>query len=96
MLKEPNQQLNLNQKSCDDELNNDAIEDVDLDADLLSSLYRVSVRVHQDMKAVLGHDCTGNIHEGSAEKIVPESLFILISLLCLGYQEEEEEESVLI
>ena len=78
LLKELNQQLNLNQKSSDDELINDAIEDVDLDAELLSWLYRVSVKVHQDVKAVLGHDCIGNINEASAEKIVPESLFILI------------------
>ncbi|XP_068737963.1 uncharacterized protein [Montipora capricornis] len=82
-LKEPNQQLNLNQKSSDDELINDAIEDVDLHAELLSWLYRVSVKVHQDVKAVLGHDCIGNINKASAEKIVPESLFILISLLCV-------------
>ena len=91
LLKEPNQQLNLHQKSSDDELINDAIEDVDLDAELLSWLYRVSVKVHQDVKAVLGHDCISNINEASAEKIVPESLFILISLLCTGHQEEEKE-----
>ena len=90
LLKEPNQQLNLNQKLSDDELINDAIEDVDLDDELLSWLYRVSVEVHQDMKAVLGHDCMGNINEASAEKIVQESLFILISLLCTGPQEEEK------
>ena len=83
LLKEPNQPLNLNQKSSDDELINDAVEDVDLDAELLSWLYRVSVKVHQDVQAVLGHDCIGNINEASAEKIVPESLFILISLLCV-------------
>ena len=82
LLKEPNQQLNLHQGSCDDELNNDAVEDVDLDAELLSWLYRVSVKVHQDVKAVPGHDCIGNVNQASAEKIVPESLFILISLLC--------------
>ena len=70
---------------------NDAIEDLDLDAELLSWLYRVSVKVHQDVKAVLGHDCIGNINEASAENIVPERLFILISLLCTGHQEEEKE-----
>ena len=43
LLKEPNQQWNLDQESRNDELINDAIEDVDLDAELLSWLYRVSV-----------------------------------------------------
>lgn len=43
LLKEPNQQWNLDQESCNDELINDVIEDVDLDAELLSWLYRVSV-----------------------------------------------------
>lgn len=43
LLKEPNQQWNLDQESCNDELINDAIEDVNLDAELLSWLYRVSV-----------------------------------------------------
>ena len=91
LLKEPNLQLNLNQRSSDDELINDAIEDVDLDAELLSWLHRVPVKVHQDLKAVLRHDCIGNINQASVEKIVPESLFILISILCTGYQEEEKE-----
>lgn len=49
----------------------------------------MSVKNHQDMKAVLGHDCIGNIHEASAEKLVPES--ISIPLLCTGHQEEEKE-----
>lgn len=43
LLTEPNQQWNLDQVSHNDELINDAIEDVDLDAELLSWLYRVSV-----------------------------------------------------
>ena len=91
VLKEPNQQWNLDQESRNDELINDAIEDVDLDAELLSWLYRVSVKVHQDVKAAPDHDCIGNINQESAEKIVPESLFILISLLCSGLQQEDQE-----
>ena len=62
-----------------------------IDDELLSWLYRVSVKVHQDVKAVLGHDCIGNINETSVEKIVPESLFILISLFCTNHQEEEKK-----
>ena len=67
-LKEPGQRLNLNQESCDDELVNDAIEDVDLDAELLSWLYRVSVKVHHDVKSVLGHDCIGKINQASRQR----------------------------
>ena len=43
LIKELNQQWNLDQESRNDELINDAIEDVNLDAELLSWLYRVSV-----------------------------------------------------
>ena len=91
LLKEPGQQGDLNQESCDDELINDAIEAVDLDAELLSWLYRVSVKVHQDVKVAPCHDCICNINQESAKEIVPESLFILISLSCTGHQEEERE-----
>lgn len=91
LLKEAGQQWDLKQESCDDELINDAIEDVDLDAELLSWLYRVSVKVHQDVKAASCLDCICNINQESAKEIVPESLFILISLLCTGHQAEEKE-----
>ena len=60
-------------------------------AELLSWLYRVAVKVHHDIKVSPNHDCIGKIHKASAEEIVPESLFMLISLLCTGYQEEFQE-----
>ena len=78
-------------ESDDDDLNGDATEDVDLDAELLSWLYRVAVKVHHDIKVSPNHDCIGKISKASAEEIVPESLFMLISLLCSGYQEEFQE-----
>ena len=78
-------------ESDDDDLNGDATEDVDLNAELLSWLYRVAVKVHHDIKVSPNHDCIGKISKASAEEIVPESLFMLISLLCTGYQEEFQE-----
>lgn len=62
---------------------------VDLDAELLSWLYRVGVKVHHDLKYTPGHDCIGDISQESAEQIVPQSLFTLISLLCSGLREED-------
>ena len=78
-------------ESDDDDLNGDATEDVDLDAELLSWLYRVAVKVHHDIKVSPNHDCIGKISKASAEEIVPESLIMLISQLCTGYQEEFQE-----
>ena len=80
LLTEPNQQLHAGNESCDDELRNDAIEDIDLDIELLSWLYRVAVKVHYDVKSAPTHGCIGNINQESAEDIVPKSLFILVSL----------------
>ena len=78
-------------ESDDDDLNGDATEDVDLDAELLSWLYRVAVKVHHDIKVSPNHDCIGKISKASAEEIVPESLIMLIPQLCTGYQEEFQE-----
>ena len=91
MLTEPNQKFHPGNESCDDELRNDAIEDIDLDVELLSWLYRVAVKVHHDVKSAPTHQFIGKINQESAEVIVPESLFILISLLWTGSQEEENE-----
>ena len=64
---------------------------MDLDVEFLSWLYRVAVKVHHDIKVSPNHDCIGKIHKASTEDIVPESLFMLISLLCTGCQEEFQE-----
>ena len=91
LLTEPNLSLQTEHGSCNDELYNDAIEDIDVEVELLSWLYRVAVKVHHDVKSAPTHDCIGNINQESAEEIVPESLFILISLLCTGCQREENK-----
>ncbi|XP_068719558.1 uncharacterized protein [Montipora capricornis] len=74
LLTEPNQQLHAGDESCHDELRNDAIEDIDLDVELLSWLYRVAVKVHHDVKSAPTHDCIGNINQEGAEDIVPKKL----------------------
>ena len=51
----------------------------------------MAFKVHHDTKISPNHDCIGKISKASAEEIVPESLFMLISLLCSGYQEEFQE-----
>ena len=51
----------------------------------------MAVKVHHDIKISLNHDCIGKISKASAEEIVQESLFMLISLLCPGYQERFQE-----
>lgn len=91
LLTEPNQQLHAGNQSCDDKLRNDAIEDIDLDVKLLSWLYRVAVKVHHDVKSAPTHGCIGNINQESVKDIIPRSSFILVSLLCTGSQEEENE-----
>ena len=89
LLKESNVEGNVDNAEYEEELNNDDVEAVDLDAELLSWLYRVAVKVHHDVKSAPGIDCIGSIDEQSAESVVPESLFMLISLLCAGDQEDD-------
>ena len=52
--------------------------------EILSWLFRVAVKVHNDMKDTPGHTTVGNINNEYAQKVVPESLFMLIQLLCKG------------
>jgi hypothetical protein len=89
LLKESNVEGNVDDAEYEVELNNDDVETVDLDEELLSWLYRVAVKVHHDVKSAPGIDCIGSIDEQSAESVFPESLFMLISLLCAGDQEDD-------
>ena len=68
--------------------------DIDFDTELLSWLYRVAVNIHNDIKSAHGHNCIGNINEKSAEEVVPESLFMLIAMLCAGDNDNEERTTV--
>lgn len=103
-LSEGNQEDNGDQENNDDEefdedvsghddaIFGDATEDIDLHAEFLSWLYRVAIKVHHDVKSMPGHDCIGDISQESAEKIIPDSLFTLINLLCTGHQDDDGED----
>ena len=54
----------------------DALEDVNIDTELLSWLFRVATKVHHDIKATPGQETFG--------KIDPDTLYMLIRLLCAG------------
>ena len=51
----------------DNTINDDVDEDIDLNAELLSWLYRVGIKVHHDLKSMPGHDSIGDISQESAE-----------------------------
>lgn len=76
----------------DNTINDDVDEDIDLNAELLSWLYRVGIKVHHDLKSMPGHDSIGDISQESAEKIIPDSLFTLVKLLCVGHQDDDGED----
>ena len=45
---------------------------------ILSWLFRVAVKVNRDIKDTPGHDIIGGIDMDHAEKVVPDSLYLLI------------------
>jgi hypothetical protein len=69
----------------------DALEDVNIDTELLSWLFRVAIKVHQDIKVTPGQENIGNIDIQSAEKVVPDTLYMLIRLLCAGEVDTTDE-----
>ena len=76
----------------DNTINDDVDENIDLNAELLSWLYRVEIKVYHDLKSMPGHDSIGDISQESAEKIIPDSLFTLVKLLCVGHQDDDGED----
>ena len=54
------------------------------DTELLSWMYRVSVKMRADLNATPGHSGIGNINTENAERVVPESLYLFLRLLCGG------------
>lgn len=52
--------------------------------EIFSWIFRVAVKIHSDLKHTPGHDIIGGLTADNAEKIVPESLYMLINLLCGG------------
>ena len=88
---------NLEPGDDEEMLYNNDVEDIDFDTELLSWLYRVVVKVHNDIKSAPGHNCIGNINEINekfAEEVVPESLFMLIAMSCASGNDNEEGANV--
>ena len=84
---------NLEPGDDEEMLYNNDVEDIDFDTEFLM-LYRVAVKVHNDIKSAPGQNCIGNINEKSAEEVVPESLFMLIAMLCAVGNDNEEGANV--
>ena len=65
-------------------MNHATKEVADVDTELLSWLYRVSIKINADLKATSGHDFIGGIDNEHMQKVVPESLYLLLCLICGG------------
>jgi hypothetical protein len=63
----------------------------DKDTEILSWLYRVSVKVKADIRESPRHDVIGGIDQHHAEKTVPDSLYILLRLLCVNDDDSGNE-----
>lgn len=63
----------------------------DLDCEILSWLYRVAVKVKSDIQHTDIKRFTGKISIADAETIVPESLYILLKVLCTTEDEFEQD-----
>ena len=56
----------------------------DMDTELLSWLYRVAVKIRANIRDAPEFNIIGGIEVAHAEKVVPESLYIFLRLLCCG------------
>ncbi len=69
----------------------DGLKDVDLDTELLSWLFRVAIKVRHDIKVTPGQESIGTIDMQSAEEVVPDTLYMLIRMLCAGDVDTTDE-----
>ncbi|CAB3988305.1 Hypothetical predicted protein, partial [Paramuricea clavata] len=81
-LLQENQENDANYEQGD--LGADGLKDVDLDTELLSWLFRVAIKVRHDIKVTPGQESIGTIDMQSAEEVVPDTLYMLIRMLCAG------------
>ncbi len=63
----------------DDMLCHSDLETVDIETETLSWLYRVALKIRGDITAVDGHSVVGDITMDHAEKMIPQSLYLLLS-----------------
>ena len=80
---------------CCDE-NDDHKSEPDKDAELLTWLYRVSLKIRADLKNTPGYNAVGLVNIDQVLDIVPESLYILLNLICMGddFEDETDQEQL--
>lgn len=61
------------------------------DTQILSWLYWVSLKIKADIRESPRHDVIGGIDQHHAEEAVPDSLYMLLRLLCIGDGDPENE-----
>ena len=88
MLQE-NQENDANYEQGD--LGADGLKGVDLNMELLSWLFRVAIKVRHDIKVTPGQESIGTIDIPSAEEVVPDTLYMLIRMLCAGEVDTTDE-----
>ncbi|KAK1904890.1 Phosphomethylpyrimidine synthase [Dissostichus eleginoides] len=59
------------------------------DDEILSWLYWVSLKIKADIRESPRHDVMGGIDQHHAEEVVPESLYLLLRLLCTDDDDQE-------
>ena len=68
-------------------------ETADLDQEILSWLLRVALKIRGDLQETPGHTVIGNIGIKHAEKVVPESLYLFLKLVCSSDEELFDDEA---
>ena len=68
----------------------------DKDAELLSWLYRVSVKIRADLKNTPGYNAVEPVNRDQVVDIVSESLYILLKLIYMGddFEDKTEQEQL--
>ena len=89
--------INVSQEYQDDFVGVDMIKDnrdtANMDTEILSWLYWVALKIRADIRESPSHIIIGGIDQQHAEDVVPESLYMLLRLLCMGetYTDVEEK-----
>lgn len=75
-----------------DVLTKATVQSADINTEILSWLFRVAVKVHADIKNTPGHSYIGGIDMCHAEQVVPQSLYLLLRLLCSGCMNDDDDD----
>lgn len=66
----------------EDTMSHSTNEVPDMETEVLSWLYRVALKIRGDIAVTPGHDFIGGLDQTHVENIVPESLYLLLRLIC--------------